>query len=159
MEELQEPERPFTTGKVKKALFDMAPYKVLGPDGYHALFYQRCWDHTGNNLTQLEINVLQGTTLPQGLNDTFLVLIPKIENSQMVSQLRPIGLCNVAYKVITKATMNRLKPILDKIIAPTQASFVPNRQIINNTIIVQEMLHSMRRKQGSKGLMAIKNRS
>ena len=74
----------------------------------------------------------------------------------MVTQLRPIGLCNVAYKVITKAIMNRLKPVLDKIIGPTQASFVPNWQITDNIILMQDMLHSMRVKQGRKGLMATK---
>jgi len=62
----------------------------------------------------------------------------------------------VAYKVITKAIVNRLKPILDKVIAPTQATFIPNRRVTDNTTIVQEMLHLMRRKQGAKGFMAIK---
>jgi len=62
----------------------------------------------------------------------------------------------VAYKVITKAIVRSLKAILDKMAAPTQASFVPNFQFTNNTIIVQEMLHSMRRKQGSKRFMPIK---
>ena len=73
-----------------------------------------------------------------------------------MSQLRPIGLCNVAYKAITKAIVNRLKPILAKLIAPTQSSFVPGRQISDNIIIVQEMLHSMRQKKGSTGHIAIK---
>jgi len=74
----------------------------------------------------------------------------------MVTQLRPIGLCNVAYKVTTKCLVNRLKPILGKLVSPTQSSFVPGRQISDNRIIVQEVLHSMRRKQGKMGYMAIK---
>ena len=89
-------------------------------------------------------------------NDTFLVLIPKVENPQMVSQLRPIGLCNVAYKVVSKVIVNRIKPILDKVVAPTQASFVPGRQITDNIVIAQEMLHTMRRKKGKIGFMDLK---
>jgi len=67
----------------------------------------------------------------------------------MVSQLRPIGLCNVAYKVVSKVIVNRIKSILDKVVTPTQASFVSGRQITDNIVIAQEMLHTMRRKKGS----------
>ena len=91
----------------------------------------------------MTLNVFAGNKLPQGLNDTFLVLIPKVENLRLVSQLRPIDLCHVTYKVIAKAIMNRPKPLLDKIIGLNQAGFVLNRQITDNTIIVQEMMHSM----------------
>ena len=94
--------------------------------------------------------------MPDGLNDTFLVLFPKVENPQCVTQLRPISLCNVGYKAISKAIVNRLKPILDKLVAPTQVSFAPGRQISNNVIIVQEMLHTMRPKKGKMSYMAIK---
>jgi len=148
--------RPFTGSDIRKAIFEMDAFKAPGPDGYPALFFQKQWDLTGSQVTQTALNILHGKEFPEGLNETFLVLIPKVENPQSVTQLRPIGLCNVVYKAITKSIVNRLKPVLTKLIAPTQSSFVPRRQITDNIIIVQEMLHSMRRKKGSKGFMAIK---
>jgi len=84
------------------------------------------------------------------------VLIPKIDNPHSVTQLRPIGLCNVALKAISKTLVNRLKPVLAKLVAPTQSNFVRGRQITDNILIVQEMLHTMKRKQGNKGYMAVK---
>ena len=60
------------------------------------------------------------------------------------------------YKVITKVLVNRLKPVLPSLISPIQCNFVPNRQIIDNVIIMQEMLHTLRRKQGKKGSMVVK---
>ena len=51
---------------------------------------------------------------PKDMNDTFLVLMLKVDNPQRVSELRPIGLCNVAYKVITKVIVNHLRPILTR---------------------------------------------
>ena len=50
---------------------------------------------------------------------------------------------------------NRLKLVMETLVAPTQCNFVPGRQITDNIIIVQEMLHTMRRKSRT-GYMAIK---
>jgi hypothetical protein len=102
------------------------------------------------------MNVLYGRDFPTDLNNAFLVLVPKMDTPQFVTQFRPIGLCNIVYKAVTKAIVNRLKPILPSLISPTQCSFVPGRQITDNILIVQEMLHTMRKKQGSVGYMAIK---
>lgn len=38
----------------------------------------------------------------------------------------------------------------------TQTSFVPSRQITDNIVIVQEVIHSMKKKQGGKGYITIK---
>ena len=94
--------------------------------------------------------------MPSGLNDTFLTLIPKVPKPERVAQFRPIRLCNVIYKLITKCIVNRLKQVLSDLISPIQSSFVPRRQIADNMIVMQEILHSMRRKTGATGWMAIK---
>ena len=46
-------------------------------------------------------------TMPRGLNHTFIALIPKGEGSSRLSQFRPISLCNVVYKAISKIMTNR----------------------------------------------------
>ncbi|XP_031111997.1 uncharacterized protein LOC116015970 [Ipomoea triloba] len=94
--------------------------------------------------------------LEQGMNDTLITLIPKIENPTNASHFRHISLCNVIYKIITKTLTNRIKPILQKLIGPEQSSFVPGRQILDNILVYQEMLHSMRLKQGNSGYMMLK---
>jgi len=73
-------ERPFTRSEIRKAVFDMGAFKSPRPDGFQTLFYQRNWDLVENKLLQLVLNVFEGRNLPDGLNYTFLVLIPKIEN-------------------------------------------------------------------------------
>ena len=72
------------------------------------------------------------------------------------AQFRPIGLCNVIYKLISKCIVNKLKGVLPDLISPAQSSFVPGRQITDNVILMQEAIHSMRRKKGATGWMAIK---
>jgi len=116
---LHQIEAPFTATEVKTATFEMGALKAPGPDGFQALFYQKFWDLTGSSLRDLVLGVFNGREFPEDLNKTFLVLIPKIDNPQSMTHLRPIGLCNVAYKTVTKVIVNRIKHLLVKLIAPT----------------------------------------
>ena len=68
----------------------------------------------------------------------------------------PISLCTVAYKTISKIVANRLQALMPILIGPQQTSFVPGRHIIDNIMIAQEVIHSMRKKMEKKGFMAIK---
>lgn len=147
---------PFTKEDIKKAVFDMAPYKAPGPDGFHACFYQNSWNVVGDTITNLAQNFFATGTMEKHLNDTSIVLIPKVSCPENIKQFRPISLRNVAYKIITKAITNRLQKVMPKIIGPTQSSFVPGRQISDNIVIYQEVLHMMRGKKGKMGQMIIK---
>ena len=64
-------------------------------------------------------------SISNGWNDTNVVLISKVKDPQCLKDLRPISLCNVLYKLISKVITARLKGILDEIISPNQSAFVP----------------------------------
>lgn len=67
--------------------------------------------------------------MPMRFNRTSTVLIPKVKNSVKITDLRPISLCNVMYKVKSKVIINRLKLILLDTIYELQITFVPNHHI------------------------------
>ena len=69
---------------------------------------------------------------------------------------KPISLCNIVYKIVTKVIVARLRPYLDKLISPLQVAFVPGRKGIDNAIIAQEVIHSINKKKGKVGYMALK---
>ena len=90
------------------------------------------------------------------VNSSLIVLIPKLSNPTFVNHYRPISLYNVVYKIISKLLVEKLRPLLDKLISPTQSTFIPNRWIAENQIIVQELLYSFKTRKTKPGLMAIK---
>jgi hypothetical protein len=55
---------------------------------------------------------------------------------------RPISLCNVIYKIITKCIANRLKPHLPNYIYPSQQDFIEGGRVSDNIIVAQEIMHS-----------------
>ena len=72
-------------------------------------------------------------------------------------EFRPISLCNVSYKIISKVLANRLKPILNAIILENQSAFVPSRLITDNVLVAFEIMHYLKNKrEGKDKYMAIK---
>ena len=53
------------------------------------------------------------------INNTNIVLIPKVKQPEKMSNFRSISLCNVIYKIISKVLANRLKQILPSVIPTT----------------------------------------
>lgn len=89
-------------------------------------------------------------TILKALNTTFIFLIPKQDITQTPNSFRPIVLCNVVYKIISKVVANRLKPLLPTLVSVEQFGYVEGIQILDNIIQAHEVVHSltMNRKAG-----------
>ena len=110
---------PVSEWEVKLALFAMHPEKAPGPDGMTALFYQKFWDIVKEDLTLMVNKFLFEGVMASGLNDTNICLIPKVTKPNAMAQCRPISLCNVSYKIISKVLCQRLKKVLPGLISET----------------------------------------
>ena len=103
----------------------MKSLKAPGPDGFPALFYKHYWDIVGDQVVLATQSFFRDGWLLWNLNQTFISLIPKKPRACNFNQFRPIGLCNVCYKVISKILANRMRPLLNKTVDPAQVAFVP----------------------------------
>jgi hypothetical protein len=102
----------FTKEEVGQAIRDMKALAAPGPDGLPAMFFHNYWDIIGNDITNMALDILNNNGDPTSLNSTHICLIPKIPNPATPSDYRPISLCNVTLKIITKTLANRIKQIL-----------------------------------------------
>ena len=89
--------------------------------------------------------------IPEGVNDTIIVLIQKNQNPESLQDYRPISLCNVIYKVVSKCILNRLTPVLNDIISPTQSAFIPGRLITDNALIAFEGIYAIQKNKDNRG--------
>lgn len=110
----------------------------------------------GPKLCDFAKDVWSNNNLIKQVNKTLLVLIAKVNKPDFISQFRPISLCNVSYKCITKAIVNRIKSLLNEYVSPFQASFVPERNVHDNSIVAHEIIHTMSRMKGKRRFMSIK---
>lgn len=139
--------------EIKKNVFQIKSWSAPGPDGFQAGFYQQNWEILGNDVIKMLQEFFRHGKLLKELNHTYQTLIPKNICIQTPSDFRPISLCNISYKIISKIMTNRLKPILHKIISPWQAAYVPGRNIMDNSIIAHEIVHPMKNTRAIHGVV------
>lgn len=149
-------EKEVTIEETKKALFSKGSYKSPGPDGYHPIFFKRQWYSIGNSIYRLVTDCFAKPSNIRELNQTLLTLIPKCDDPSRVAHLRPIALCNVSYKIVSKVIVQRLKNFLPYVIFANRSSFIAGRSTTDNILVMQEAIHSLNHLKGNKGFMFIK---
>lgn len=143
--------------EIRDALFSIHPGKAQGPDGFSTCFFQSNWHIVGRDMIQDVQEFFYSSQMPEAINETHLRLIPKILSPKKVADYRPLALCNVSYKVISKLLARRLQPLLDNLITETQSAFIPKRALSDNVLITHEFLHYLKKSKAQKHCyMAIK---
>nr|KYP74874.1 Retrovirus-related Pol polyprotein LINE-1 [Cajanus cajan] len=102
--------------EVRSVVFFMSPYKMSSPDGFQPIFYKTYWEIVGQKVCDLLRTTFTTSTFPRQLAETLIVDIPKVDKLTSMKEFRPISLCNVLFKIISKILVHRLRPHMDSII-------------------------------------------
>ena len=146
----------YTRAEVERAMNQMEPLKAPGPDELPPLFFQKYWRVVGDDVVATVLSCLQSGAIPPSINYTFITLIPKVKSPTKVTNYRPISLCNILYKIVSKVIANRLKCILPNIISELQSAFQTDKAVSDNILVAFETLHHMKNQKSTKsGFMAL----
>eukprot|EP00253_Pinus_taeda_P007997 PITA_07997 len=136
--------QPIQLHEVDNAVKNLKSGKAPGPDGFTSDFFHHFWDLIQIEVWQLVEESRALRWMYPGLNATFLALIPKSAKANKPEKYRPIVLCNIIYKILSKVIATRLNPLLPLIISPEQSGYVEGRQITDGIILTHEIIHSLK---------------
>lgn len=121
--------------EITKNVLALHPLKAPGPNGYHAIFFQKNWHIISPSVIQIIQKIFENQVLAPDWGVTNLILIPKVASPDMITQFQLISLCNSIYKVVSRIILHRLKPFIATIINLCQVGFVPGHQTSDNIIL------------------------
>ncbi|KAK2392667.1 hypothetical protein QL285_066003 [Trifolium repens] len=148
--------KPVTKKEVYDALMSMKSYKAPGPDGFQPIFFKLFWQDIGDDIWWFVNTAFANGTYDKKICETLVVLLPKGDTQTSFKDFRPISLCNVTYKLLSKIIVSRLRPFLDGIVSPLQNSFIPGRSTKDNAIVLQEVVHFLNKSKKKNGDMVFK---
>jgi mannosylglycoprotein endo-beta-mannosidase len=139
-------DKPFEEAEIVRAISQLPPDCALGPDGYTGIFFGKCWHIIrGDAMAAIySLHALHCGDLNL-LNKSNIVLVPKKDGAENVSDYRPIILIHAIAKIITKALALRLVLHVHSLISPCQSTFIKGRSIHDNFLYVRNIARRFHR--------------
>lgn len=111
----------FLWKEFETSFFQMDSNKSPSLDGLNPAFYKTIWHLCGPDIFSATTDWLEHGTLTPEVTFTTIFLISKCNNLSSMKDFRPIALCNVLYKIISKAWQTNSSP-------SSHISFPKNKQ-------------------------------
>lgn len=139
----------FSIEEIRCAVSECGAEKAPGPDGFSFAIIKHIWDIIEEDVFDFIKEFHQNGKLVSGLNSTFIVLIPKVNNPTSLDEYRPISLIGYLYKILAKTLSIRLRKVLNSVIGNSQTAFLAGRQILDGVLILNEVIHDLKSKKKS----------
>ncbi|GJU30900.1 RNA-directed DNA polymerase, eukaryota [Tanacetum coccineum] len=136
----QDLEREVSKQEIKTAVWGCGTDKSPGPDGFSFGFYRHFWPVIEHDVYMAVNHFFIHGEIPPGCNSSFIALIPKVPDANLVKDFRPISLIGSIYKIIAKILSNRLVNVLGDIVNEVQSAFIVERQMLDGPFILNEIL-------------------
>lgn len=144
--------RPFTLEELDKVMKGMKTNSAPGPDGFPVGFYKKMWSHFRGLVKEMLDDLHEGKLNLDRINYGGITLLPKVKDTNIIKQYRPICVQNVILKILTKTVTMRMAEVADEVINWTQTAFIPGRFILDGCVILHEVIHEQKCR-GDPGLI------
>ena len=114
----------FEEEEVKTAVWECGSDKCPGPDGLNFKFIKQFWQLMKPEILRFLDEFYVNGVIPKGCNASFITLIPKVADPQILNDYRPISLIGCIYKIVSKVLANKMKRVMHLIIHETQSAFI-----------------------------------
>ncbi|KAI0498501.1 hypothetical protein KFK09_019389 [Dendrobium nobile] len=148
--------KDFSEEEFQSAVFQQGNKKSPGNDGVTSSFFKFYWNIVKNVTWVVFKEFFKIGVMHKEWKDTLIVLIPKIKNSILPSNYRPISLCQTIYKIVATMMVNRIKFYISNIISEEQTAFIPCRSMSEHCLLAQEIFNKFRISKIKNGMMEIK---
>ncbi|GKV02337.1 hypothetical protein SLEP1_g14790 [Rubroshorea leprosula] len=145
----------FSDEEIDAAVRECDSSKAPRPDGFNFGFVKNVWELIRVDVIRFLHDFYKNGKLVRGLNTSFIVLVPKVDNPQKIEEYRPISLIGVIYKILAKLLANRLKVVLDGIVGEQQMAFIRGRQLMDGVVVANEVIDDVKKKRKETFLFKI----
>lgn len=146
---------PFSIEEVKEAVWSCDGNKSPGPDGFNLNFIKNSWELLEADIIKFMNEFHSNAKLPKAISSSFIALISMVKHPQKLKEFRPISLIGCIYKILAKVLATRLKKVLGKVISTCQNAFLPNRQILDGFLVLNEVIDWAKRSKESCLLLKV----
>ncbi|XP_042487337.1 uncharacterized protein LOC122067574 [Macadamia integrifolia] len=125
--------------EIRTAVWELDPDSSPGLDGFSGAFFHKCWSLVEVEVCNAVRQFFSTGYMPYGVNNNFLVLIPKVEGANTLDRFRPLCMGNFFCKIISKVMAMRLEPLLPRLISKEQGAFQKGKLIHDNISMASEL--------------------
>ena len=121
--------------------------KCPGPDDWTVEFLIPFFDLIKSDLLRMVEGTKMSSSINHKISSTHIALIPKKGDAESFMDFRPISLCNISFKIISKIIAERIKGKFSKFLTKDQHGFLKGRNILDEVANTQEGLFAMHTKK------------
>jgi hypothetical protein len=124
MEGLESLSLPFSTEEIDNIIKLLPIDRSPGPDGFNGLFLKICWHIIKTDFYALYHAFFNNSVILQCINNSHIMLIPKVPTPENLGDYRPNSLLNSCLKLLTKLLADHLQKVILKIVHLNQYGFI-----------------------------------